>query len=137
VSLLGRAKERQVSELVAAAIALDLHVHVVVENEILYPILCAIDGETGGSEGHDFFVGHTRLRSHLVELCTISAGAGEILPALTRLAAAVDDHFSRQERDVLPGIERWLGDELLAALGELVEHRQRTVQAELREALCT
>jgi hypothetical protein len=134
VGLLARAKEREIAEVVAAAVALDLHVRVVVENEILYPILCEIDGETGGCEGHDFFVGHARLRSHLVQLCSSSARGSEILPALTRLAAVAEDHFSRQERDALPEIQRWLGDDLLAELGELVEQRQQSVQAELRAA---
>jgi len=137
VNLLARAKERQISELVAAAIALDMHVRVVVENEILYPILLEIDGETGGREGHDFLVGHSRLRCHLVDLCSRSAGGQEILPALTRLAAVAEDHFSRQERDALPEVQRWLGDDLLAKLAELVEHRQQSVHAELREAFCS
>jgi hypothetical protein len=134
VGLLAHAKEREVAEVIAAAVALDLHVRVVVENELIYPILCEIDGETGGCEGHDFFVGHARVRNHLVELCSSSAGGHEILPALTRLAAVAEDHFSRQERDALPELQKWLGADLLAKLGELVEHRQAAIHEELREA---
>jgi hypothetical protein len=134
VSLLAHARERNIAEVVAAAVALDLHVRVVVENEILYPILREIDGETGGREGQSFLVGHARLRGRLVELCSTSATGKEILPALARLAAAADDHFSRQERDALPELQRWLGNELLEELAQLVEQRQQSVHDELRQA---
>jgi hypothetical protein len=134
VSLLAHARERSIAEVVAAAVALDLHVRVVVENEILYPILREIDGETGGSEGQSFLVGHARLRGRLIELCSSSATGKEILPVLARLAAAADDHFSRQERDALPRLQRWLGAELLEDLAQLVEQRQQSVHEELRQA---
>ncbi len=134
VSLLAHARERNIAEVVAAAVALDLHVRVVVENEILYPILREIDGETGGREGQSFLVGHARLRGRLVELCSSSASGQEILPALARLAAAADDHFSRQENDALPELQRWLGAELLEELAQLVEQRQQSVHEELRQA---
>src|SRR5690606_22320156 len=97
VGIIARAREREIADAVAAAIALDVHVRVVVENEILYPVLATIDGETGGTGCLDFMTGHSVLRRRLIDLCSTSASGEEILPALTRLAAAAEDHFSRQE----------------------------------------
>lgn len=135
IDLVSRIDDPPLADAIAAAIALDVHVRVVLENEILYPILRTIDVETGGRGGMEFLVGHRALRDSLLELCSSSSSDGAILAALADLAAVADAHFSRQERDSLPGLRRWLDAELLAALGEMVEHRRESLHGELRAML--
>jgi hypothetical protein len=132
VGVLERATEPGIADVIARAVALGIHVRVVVEEEILYPILREIDEVTGGCEGQNFRIRHSRLRGRLVDLCLTSTAGAEILPALTRLAAAADDHFSRQESVALPSLERWLGAELLAELVQMFEHRQQVVHDAFR-----
>ena len=100
--------------------------HDAIEREIFYPACAKKMGMTDT-------LGEALVEHGLVELCLYLAdkaqGADDFEPKLTVLKEIVAHHVKEEEHEFFPRVEKTLGAEMLAKLGEAMEARFEHVKA--------
>lgn len=110
----------------ARSIIHELSVHAAVEEQFVYPVLRWKVDDGGGLADHAIDE-HQEVKRLLAELERLEPGRAEFGAKMDKVVAAVREHVSDEERDVLPRLEAATGADLRENLGTLVEKAKSVV----------
>jgi hemerythrin superfamily protein len=122
----GRSSKPETLKRLAKEIIHELSVHAAVEEQFVYPVLrLRVDG--GNDLAHHAIDEHQEVKRLLADLERMDPAHAEFRSKMDRIIAAVREHVSDEEGDVLPKLKAALDSGLRENLGSLVESAKSVV----------
>lgn len=125
-----KADDNSEKKAIFAQIAVELHIHAQVEEEIFYPAMKAEGDEEGVDEVLEAVEEHAVVKSLLAQLEKMTPEQENYGAKMTVLIEAVEHHAGEEEDQMFPDAEKTLGELKLRELGERIETRKAELSAE-------
>ena len=121
-----RSSKPETLKRLAKEIVHELSVHAAVEEQFVYPVLrWKVDG--GGGLAEHAIDEHQELKRLLADLEKLDPAEAQFRSQMDRVVAAVREHVSDEEGDVLPKLRTATDADLREKLGTLVENAKSVV----------
>lgn len=113
---------------VAQQIFLELSVHSMVEEELLYGLYSSKVDNAGAAEAR---AEHQEAKDLILQLEGMDPGSDEFVTTMTKLKTSVLHHVDEEEKEIFPKILKTIPD-TAALLGDDIAARREVVEAQVR-----